>query len=200
MRVFTVDAAPWLAAVVVLTAPPVFAGDGTALPAVWKEQHVDFAYVGRTSRYSCDGIRDKLRAILMDLGARRDLRAVAVGCDDFGNHRRPDNANPSVSLVFSAPAVPDPAAKPLHAGDLAALDARYEAFTITSDAFRNMGVGDCELVEEFVRQILPKLATRNVQRDITCIPYQLSGSQYWVRGEVLKPAPKGPAPTSPAKS
>ena len=52
-----------------------------------------------------------------------------------------------------------------------------------------MGVGDCELVEEFVRQILPKLATRNVRQDITCIPHQLSGSRYWVRGEVLKPLP-----------
>ena len=34
----------------------------------------NFFYTGRTSRYSCDGLRDKVRAMLLDLGARRDIR------------------------------------------------------------------------------------------------------------------------------
>ncbi len=58
--------------------------------------------------------------------------------------------------------MPDASAKPLHPGDLTAVDARYEPFTLTSDAFRNYGVGDCELVEEFAREILPKLAAREM--------------------------------------
>jgi hypothetical protein len=90
--------------------------------------------------------------------------------------------------VFSSPVLPDAAARPLHAGDLSAVDARYEPFTLTSDAFRNYGVGDCELVEEFARQILPKLATRDVKQDITCVPYQASGSRFFVRGEILRAA------------
>jgi hypothetical protein len=90
--------------------------------------------------------------------------------------------------VFSAPALPDASLKPLHPGDLTAVDAHYEPFTLTSDAFRNYGVGDCELVEEFVRDILPHMSARDVKQDITCVPYQASGSRFWVRGEILRAA------------
>jgi hypothetical protein len=184
-----VAAAPGAPAPVAPSAASPSARSGNPLPAVWKERHVSFTYVGRTARYSCDGLRDKVRAMLLDLGARRDARLVAIGCGDDG--RPPVHAMPlSIDITFSAPALPDNAAKPLHLGDLAATDARFEPFTIASDAFRNMGIGDCELVEEFTRQILPRLATRDVKRDITCVPYQQSGSRFLVQGEILKTLPR----------
>jgi hypothetical protein len=167
---------------------------GNPVAAVWKERHVEFFYMGRTARYSCEGLRDKVRAMLLDLGARRDPSIVAMGCEDDARERV-SAAGPHLSITFSAPALPDPAAKPVRAGDLAATDARFVAFSITTDAFRNMGIGDCELVEEFARQILPKLATRNVRQDITCIPNELSGSHFMLRGEVLRPLPPGEAAT-----
>jgi hypothetical protein len=162
---------------------------GIPLAAVWREQHLDFFYMGRTSRYSCDGLRDKVRAMLLDLGARRDLKIAAIGCEDSGRMRANSPA-PSLHITFSAPTLPDPSVKPLHEGDLAATDARFESFTITSDAFRNLGFGDCELVQEFSRQILPKLVTRALKRDITCVPFQASGGRFLVRGEILKPLPR----------
>lgn len=173
-----------------LSAVSVGADTGNPVPAVWKEQHVEFFYMGRTSRYSCDGLRDKMRAMLLEMGARRDPRITAIGCDETGLRLRLGSEGPSLSIVFSSPALPDAAAKPLRPGDLAAVDARFEAFTITSDAFRNMGIGDCELVEEFAHQILPKLATRDVQQDVACVPYQQSASHYWVRGKVLRTLPR----------
>jgi hypothetical protein len=176
-----------------LASLPAAADSGSYMPSVWKEQHVEFSYFGRTSRYTCDGMRDKVLAMLIDLGARRDLRISTHGCDDFRNHLSLHGMNPSLSIVFSSPAAAEVTAKPLHAGDLAAVDARFEAFTLTSDAFRNMGIGDCELVEEFARQILPKLATRGVKRDINCVPYQVSGNHYLIKGEVLKVAPRSAA-------
>ena len=54
---------------------------GKPVAAVWREQHLRFFYMGRTSRYSCDGLRDKVRAMLLDLGARRDLTITALGCE-----------------------------------------------------------------------------------------------------------------------
>lgn len=167
------------------------AADPQPVAAVWKEQRLDFSYFGRTSRYTCDGIRDKLRAILVQLGARREIQALAVGCAQSGDAPRElmHDLSPTVHLVFSAPALPDAAAKPAHPGDLAPVEAQYTPFTLQTDAFRNMQLGDCELVEEVARQILPKLATRNVAKDITCIPNQLSGSRYTVRGEILKAKP-----------
>src|SRR5947209_1353949 len=74
---------------------------GIPMAAVWREQHVDFFYKGRTSRYSCDGLRDKVRAMLLDLGARRDLKITAIGC--YGPGRLPVNSqSPSLDVTFSA--------------------------------------------------------------------------------------------------
>jgi len=119
--------------------------------------------------------------MLLDLGARRDIRVSAMGCEG--------SLGPSLTIVVSTPALPDAAAKPLHPGDLAAVDARFETFTITSDPFRNMEIADCELVEEFTRQILPKLVTRDLQQDITCVPSQQNGSRFLVRGKILRTLP-----------
>ncbi len=178
-------AVPALAALPEQAATP-----GNPMPAVWKEQHIDFFYRGRTAQYSCDGLRDKVRALLIDLGARRDVKVVPIGCQG-GAAGSPRGLNlPSLNLTFSAPALPDAAAKPLHVGDLAATDARFEPFSIASDAFRNMGIGDCELVEEFARQILPKLAARGVRQDIACVPHGQNGSRFLVRGEILKTLPR----------
>jgi hypothetical protein len=183
---------------------PLWAAGGESAdpqPAVWKEQRLDFSYLGRTARYSCEGLRDKMRSLLLDLGARRDLKISVLGCDESAP-RQGGYLGPRLSLVFSSPALPDAAAQPLHAGDLSPVDARYESFTLTSDAFRNYGIGDCELVEEFSRQILPKLAAKDVKQDITCVPYQASGSRFLVRGEILRAAmaPKSPADPRAATS
>jgi len=162
---------------------------GKPIAAVWKEQHLRFSYMGRTSRYSCDGLRDKVRAMLLDLGARRDLTITALGCEGSAARARLGSLGPSLSIVVSTPALPVPNQKPLHPGDLGRADARFEAFTITGDAFRNMGVADCELVDEFAHQILPKLVTRHVKRDITCLPIQQGGGRFLVQGEILKALP-----------
>jgi hypothetical protein len=170
---------------------PLFAGElgGEPQPAVWKEQHLDFLYRGITSRYSCDGLRDKMRLLLLELGARRDPKIMATGCDYSLTPRFGRGPVPSVRVVFSAPVLPDAAAKPLHPGDLAPLSASFQPFTVTADAFRRFDIGDCELVEEFARQILPKFATRDVKKDITCVPNQSSAMPFLLRGEVLKVSP-----------
>ncbi|HVC00787.1 MAG TPA: hypothetical protein VND80_01165 [Steroidobacteraceae bacterium] len=167
-----------------------FAATGVPLPAVWKEHRVNFVYLGRTSRYSCGGLSDKVRAMLVDLGARRNLHITAIGCPEFGRPPGPNSLNPSLSIVFSAPALPAAAEKPRGPGDLAPVDARFEPFTIVPDAFRDMSVGDCELVEEFAQQILPLLTTRDMKKDITCVPYELSGSNYFLRGQILRALPR----------
>jgi hypothetical protein len=179
-----------------LPLPAAAEGAGNPVPAVWKEQRLDFSYMGRTARYSCEGLRDKMRSLLLDLGARRDLKVSLFACNEDAPLRR-GYLGPRLNIVFSSPVLPDPAAQPLHAGDLSAVEARYESFTLTSDAFRNYGVGDCELVEEFARQILPKFATKDVKQDITCVPYQASGSHFLVRGEILQAVMLGQAPKIP---
>jgi hypothetical protein len=180
-----------LAGAGLLFALRLYAGNlgGDPTPAVWKEQHLDFLYRGITSRYSCDGLRDKMRLLLLELGARRDMKILATGCDYSLAPRFGNGPVPNLRVVFSAPALPDAAAKPLHPGDLAAVSASFQPFSVTADAFRRFDIGDCELVEEFARQILPKFTARDVKKDITCVPNQLSGMPFLLRGEVLKVSP-----------
>ncbi|NNM62922.1 MAG: hypothetical protein HKM03_12190 [Steroidobacteraceae bacterium] len=182
-------AGSWLA--LVFAAGRLMAAPGLPVPAVWREHHVSFDYMGRTSRYSCDGLSDKVRAMLIDLGARRDLHISAIGCPQFGRPGGGDSLNPRLSVVFAAPALPGVTGTPSQAGKLAPVQARFEPFTIAPDAFRDMSVGDCELVEEFAQQILPLFTIRGVKKDITCVPYQLSGSSYFLRGEILRALPGG---------
>ncbi len=184
----------WAGLMCVGAAWPADPDSGDRIPAVWKEQRFSFTYLGRASRYSCDGLRDKVRAMLLDLGARRDLQVVAIGCRSTAARVPMVYVAPSLDIVVSTPALPDAAAKPLHPGDLTAAVARYEPFTIANNAFRNMGILDCELVQEFVRQILPKLVTRGLKQDISCLPFQQSGGRYLVRGEILRVLPRAERP------
>ena len=155
------------------------------MAAVWRERHVEFSYRGRTSRYSCNGLREKVRALLLDLGVRRDLTIVPLGCRDYD--REPSGAvEPKLEIAFSSPALRAAAATQPQEGDRDAIDARFEPFSIETDALRNMGIGDCELVQEFARQLLPKLAARKVKQDVHCVPDQPGGSRFLVRGEILK--------------
>jgi len=172
-----------------LAASAGWADTGDAISAVWKEQHLSFLYMGRTSRYTCDGLRDKVRAMLIDLGARRDLEITALGCEPPAAQVRIASPGPSLNIVVSTPALSAPKLKAQHARDLRLVVARFEPFIITSNAFRNMGIADCELVEEFTHQILPKLVTRGVTQDITCVPFEESGGRYLVRGEILRALP-----------
>ena len=170
-----------------------FAASGVPIQAVWKEHRVEFTYLGRTSSYSCDGLIDKVRAIMTRLGARAPLHIVGIGCPEYGRPAGPNSIGPSLSIRFFAPALPESDATSRHGSKPAPVDARFVPFKIVPDAFRDMSVGDCELVEEFAEQILPMFTTRSVQKDITCVPYQLSGSDYSLRGEVLRALPPSEA-------
>jgi len=166
-----------------------WAEGGDTILAVWKEQRINFLYMGRTSRYTCDGLRDKVRAMLLDLGARRDLSITAQGCEAPAAQVRLASPGPTLNIVVNTPVLPDAKLKPPRAEELQQLAARFEPFTITSDAFRNMGVADCELVEDFAQQILSKFVTRGLKQDISCVPFQQSGGRYLVRGEILRALP-----------
>ncbi len=172
------------------------AAAGVPMAAVWKQRKVEFHYFGRTSRYSCDGLRDKMRAMLLEMGARQDLRVTAHGCEVGGINL--NGLSPGLSIEFHSPAPRGEVTAPPGGGDAKpaadAFEARYEPFVFRRDAFRNLNVGDCELVEEFLHQIIPKLSVRELKSDVTCVPYSQAGAQYRVSGEVLRAVPAANAP------
>ncbi len=42
---------------------------------MWQKHEYTFAYLGFTSTYSCDGLADKLKILLIASGARKDSKS-----------------------------------------------------------------------------------------------------------------------------
>ncbi len=160
--------------------------------AAWKRHELQFTYMGFTTRYSCEGLRDKMRLLLEAVGAR-DLSVSPRGCT---NMPWQVTEFPRVRMTFFAPELP--AAGQKDVGPPVA--ARWTPVTLTRRQPRALELGDCELVEQFRDRVLPAFTTRSARHDINCIPHQLSGSSFSLSFEVLvgHPSPDETLPTSAA--
>ncbi len=141
-----------------------------AEPGVWQKHEYSFAYMGFTSTYSCDGLADKLRLLLLAAGARPDAKVRAGACaSGFG---RPDRlARADLTFYTLAPA--DQAAAP---ADGSPTPGHWAPVEFSDHRPRELGTGDCELVEQFKTSVLPLFATRAVDNHTTCVPHQVAGS------------------------
>ena len=170
-------------------AAPAVAQSGGEVAANWQRHEIEFTYMGFTTRYSCDGLRDKMRLLLRQVGARPGFTVTTRGCSDAPGRVTPF---PRVRMVFFAPGLPE--ATDAEPGEIVA--ARWRPVSLTRSQPRNLELGDCELVEQFRDRVLPAFATRNLDSDIHCIPHQLSGSSFRLAFDVLEaiPQPDAAAP------
>lgn len=164
------------------------AGAGSQDPGVWQKHQYSFEFLGFTSTYSCDGLASKLKLLLLAAGARADAKASAGACaSGFG---RPDKfARADLTFYTLAPAS---AAKP---DDGAPVGGSWIPETLTDEHPRELGRGDCELVEQFRTTVLPMFTTRQIDNHTTCIPHQESGSEIDLKFEsfTVPPQPRKPA-------
>lgn len=167
---------------------------GTGTPGergVWQKHEYSFAYMGFTTTYSCDGLADKVKLLLIAAGARQDAKSRAGACaSGFG---RPDKfARASLTFYTLAPAAAG------GSPDDAQVAAVWRRVSFAYRSPRELTTGDCELVEQFRNNVLPMFTTRNVDNHTTCVPHQESGSNIGLRFESLAAAPKGAgAPVQP---
>jgi hypothetical protein len=162
-----------------------------SLPGVWQKHEYSFAYMGFTSTYSCDGLAGKLRHLLIAAGARKDAKAQSGACAaGFG---RPDKfARAELTFYTLAPDTGG------IAGDAPPVNGAWTPITLAARSPRELAVGDCELVEQFVSNVLPLFAARNIDDRTTCVPHQNSGSVINVKFESFTPvASKSAAPRRP---
>jgi len=137
-------------------------GSGT-----WQKHEYSFVSMGFTSTYSCEGLADKLKILLLAAGARTDAQAHSGACpSDFGRPVKLARAD----LVFYT-LVPDS-----READGPQTDGAWHTVVLSSRSPREIKVGDCELVDQFRAQVLPLFATRNLVDQTTCVPHQDSGS------------------------
>jgi hypothetical protein len=175
---------------VLLASRAAFADDASsaaaAEPGVWQKHEYSFAYMGFTSTYSCDGLADKLKLLLVAAGARKDAKSQPGACaSGFG---RPDKFA-RASLTFYTLAPGSSGGTP----DGAPVGGTWRPVAISDRSPRELRVGDCELVEQFRNNVLPMFTTRGVESHTTCIPHQESGSVIDLRFESFSAAPKGNA-------
>ncbi len=139
-----------------------------AAPGSWQTHKYSFQFLGFTSTYSCDGLANKLKELLLAAGARADAKSQPGACAaPFG---QPDKFA-RADLTFSTLAPLDGTA-----ANGKSVNGAWRAVTLAAYAPRDLQIGDCELVEQFRQQVLPMFTTRNVVSSTTCIPNQESGS------------------------
>jgi len=147
--------------------------------AVWTPKEVQFTYMGFTTKYTCDGLRDTVQQMLLQLGARKDdLKVYETPCS--GDPSRP-NPFPGVKIKMS---VLTPAPAPLPAGTQT-VPAQWKTVKLP---YRETGInaaGQCELLEQFKRTILPLFTTRNVDLRASCVPHQLEPAGTKLQADVL---------------
>jgi hypothetical protein len=156
-----------------------------AEPGIWQKHEYTFRFLGFTSTYSCDGLADQLRVLLIAAGARRDSKSRAGVC--ASGYGRPDKL-PQANLTFytlTPVGSAGDAAEPRVLGT-------WRHAAIASRMPRELAVGDCELVEQFRTLVLPMFTVRNVDDHTTCVPHQESGSVINLKFETFTEPPAKP--------
>jgi hypothetical protein len=161
----------------------------TGGPGTWQSHKYTFQFMGFTTTYSCDGLADKLRIVLLAAGARSDVKSVPGACaSGFG---RPDKfARADLTFYTLAPADSGTAAR-------AGVQGVWRPVSFAARQPRELGLGDCELMEQFRQQVLPMFTTRNLVSNTACVPHQESGSNIDVRFDSFTAVPGKKHATAP---
>jgi hypothetical protein len=176
--------------------------------AAWKVQEIHLPYFGLTTHYSCEGLRDKVQAYLEQLGVRKDA-VVSVGvCDSISGPAWHPSVN--ITIAHAVPANDEQAKEFANDANRAKLIARLQRkksaqAVVTDEPFdavmkrvtlfakdrsNTSSAGDCELLEQVRRDVLPKLDAKVIKDGVRCTPYQGSVGNPRMEVELLIPVPK----------
>ena len=152
---------------------------GTTESAQWVQRKIDFTYMGFTTHYSCDGLRDAVRQVLLQLGARRsDLKVHERGCTRPLGVPEPA---PSVGGTFFV-------LEPAQSATEHSVEAAWQRVNVQVGRPGPDAAGQCELIDQVKQKIVPLFSTRGVKFSENCVPHQLTLSGSTLSVEVLKPA------------
>jgi hypothetical protein len=155
--------------------------------AVWQVQELRLTYMGFTSHYSCDGMREKIARWVKQLAPHENSKITIAGCDNPTGVAH----MPSVRIVLATPIAADAAgeitkdpkraeaiAKLQHKGKAPFEDGSFDAVRTTvallsKDYSEGIGgAGDCEMLENFRDQVIKKIDARIVSDHLGCFPHQ----------------------------
>ncbi len=166
--------------------------DDAGVQAVWTPKKLQFTFMGFTAHYSCDGLSDKMKRVLLDLGARPDLKLTPTGCSGgFGRPSRFPGVSGTVQVL-------EPLGDKDPGPDTQVIPAHWKKVVVAPRGEPLNAAGDCELTEQIKQLVLPMFATRNIDYRSTCIPNQLQLGGTQLSSDVLVADP--PPPGAPAKT
>jgi hypothetical protein len=182
-----------------------------AVQAIWKHQEISFYFQSFTTFYSCTGLEGKVERVMRALGVHAKVRVRSADCPSSVARM------PRVVMKVASPVEATPEAyaerdknksvreltervkggKGAHPLDsLEAFPAQWRKVSLTRGRLA-LEPGDCELIEELQRKVLPKLAVRVTDDDLQCSPNQLTLGQPRLQVEALVEIPKPDAPAKP---
>ncbi len=159
------------------------AEDGSAgqppVTGTWVHRHAMFTYFGISSLYSCDGLEDNIRALLVHLGARKeDAKVNARGCP-HGSSVPGRNSIIELDFYSLSPSA--------DANSANTVPARWTPVLVSETQPYFMGRGDCELVQELKDILSKNFSFRGLNYRTECVPYQQHVNQFSVKAEALMP-------------
>jgi hypothetical protein len=181
-----------------------------SVQAIWKHQEIAFYFQSFTTFYSCTGLEGKLERIMRALGVHGSVRVRSADCPSSFARM------PRVILKVASPVEATPEAyaerdknksvreltervkggKSTDPSDsLEAFPAHWRKVSLTRGKL-SLEPGDCELIQELQRKVLPKLAVRVTDDDLSCSPNQLTLGQPRLEVEALMEIPKPDAKPS----
>jgi hypothetical protein len=173
-------------------AEPPAAGSGGET-AVWTPKELRFTYMGFTSHYSCDGLRDKISSTLLKFGARKDLVVNEISCGAGMGRPSPFPAvSIKMNVLTPAPDKTDPNA----AAATPTVTTHWKLVDLAASRDPLDVAGDCELIEQIKQRILPLFTARDVEYKSSCVPNQLQLGSTQLKAQFLiadAPAPKAAA-------
>lgn len=163
----------------------------TDAPAAhWVQRKLNFTYMGFTTKYSCDGLRDNVRDTLLALGARKkDLNIQSQGCTRFVGVE----PFPGVRATFWVlePVTPDEAAK---GGGNLVQATQWKTVNLVRDPDFRTGQGQCELLDQLKQKALPLFTSRNLDFHSSCVPHEITLGDIRFSVDVLRAAPAAAPP------
>ena len=158
-----------------MLSPASLQAQGSPVEAQWEVYQVRFRYTGMSSHYTCQGMENTLKRLLRLIGARDDMR-VEARCSSFSRVERFQRVN----MAFALPV-------PREMADISAevFPAEWRVVKVSGVSSRYLDDGDCELLEEFERQVMPLLNVQNTGRKIRCVPYRREFNRVNLRVKAL---------------
>jgi hypothetical protein len=152
--------------------------DEKVVTAIWRVQQLDFNFGDTRGFYTCDALRDKLKAILQTLGAHGSAR-LELRCN---GRDEVDSVRARILVAVPTEATEENIRAATSFGTRERLAARLNGFSLPTAvdierfpaAWRRVRIKDrhCELLSDVQQQILPQLSARS-SKQLDCAPFAM---------------------------